>query len=87
MTLEIANAVGLSEARGVLIGAVTKGSPAEAAGLRQGDIIISFNGTPVDGTDELVRSVIETQIGTTVEIGLLRVRQEMRIAVTIAERV
>ncbi|MCZ6765004.1 MAG: trypsin-like peptidase domain-containing protein [Alphaproteobacteria bacterium] len=87
VTQEIAAAAGIGEARGVLIGSVVEGSPAAAAGLRKGDIIISFNGTPVDGTDELVRSVIETQIGTTVEIGLLRVRQAMRIAVTIAERI
>ncbi len=50
VTSEIATRLGLKEPHGVIVGAVEKGSPAERAGLKQGDVIIAFNGNQiVDG--------------------------------------
>lgn len=43
----------LQSKRGIFVMSVQKGSPAEQAGIREGDIIVSFNGTPVSSGDEL----------------------------------
>ena len=47
-------AVGLPERDGLLVRGVETGSPAEAAGLRQGDLLVAAGGRPLDGVDALL---------------------------------
>jgi serine protease Do len=47
-------AVGLPERDGLLVRGVESGSPAEAAGLRQGDLLVAAAGRPLDGVDALL---------------------------------
>jgi len=54
---EIASGLGLEEARGALVAEVVADTPAAAAGVMPGDVIVGFNGEPVDDVRELVRSV------------------------------
>ncbi len=54
---EIASGLGLETARGALVAGVVDESPAAAAGLVPGDVIVGFNGEPVDDVRELVRLV------------------------------
>ncbi len=53
MTEDIAQSLGLKEARGVLVGSVQKGGAAERAGVKQGDVITALNGTAVGDANEL----------------------------------
>jgi len=67
-----AEALGLEEARGALINSVEPGGPGDEAGLKPGDIILSFNGESIADTGELVRAVSNAGVGETVELELLR---------------
>lgn len=62
----------LSVDEGALIVEVTENSPAEAAGLQQGDVIIEFQDKKVANTDDLLQSILESEIGATVKIAFVR---------------
>jgi S1-C subfamily serine protease len=57
---------------GVLVLNSEEGSPARRAGLREGDVIISFNGQPVSGIDDLHRLLTQQQIGVRSTIEVIR---------------
>jgi len=83
---EIAKAFGLTgEPRGALVADVTPHSPAERSGINKGDIILNLNGVPVSDSQELRLKISMMAPGTTVNLKLLRDRQERDIAVTLAE--
>lgn len=72
VTEEIAESLGMKEAYGALVSSVTAGGPAAAAGLQQGDIILSFDGRQIKQMRELPRMVAESEIGKQVELHLWR---------------
>jgi len=76
---------GLKERRGALIGSVNSGGPADKAGLEPGDVIIEFNGKPIQRRDQLVSMVVATKPGTAVPVKVLRDKQERSFTVTINE--
>jgi serine protease Do len=76
---------GLKERRGALVGQVIKGGPADKAGLEPGDVILEFNGKPVQRRDQLVSMVVGTKPGTAVPIKVLRDKQERPLTVTVDE--
>jgi len=72
---------GLTTGAAPLVLHVEKGSPAEDAGLQEGDILVAFDGQPLRGVDDLHRLLTEGRIGKPALIVLLRrgVRQEVTI--------
>ncbi|HSS96194.1 MAG TPA: PDZ domain-containing protein, partial [Terriglobales bacterium] len=62
----------LTQESGVVVAFVTPGSPAELAGLREGDVIISLDKQAVAGVDDLHRLLTETKVGSSSQIVLLR---------------
>jgi len=68
----IAAANNLSVARGALIAELAAGSPAEAAGLKEGDVIIIFDGKEITSIDDLVQAIHDCRIGQKVEITFVR---------------
>jgi serine protease Do len=80
---EIAKKVGVREGYGVLIAQVMKETPAESAGLREGDLVVAIDGRPIVETRALQRLVGATPAGR--ELGLVvlreRERQELRVHV------
>jgi Do/DeqQ family serine protease len=85
VTEEIAQSLGLKEVRGVIVGSVQKGSAAEKAGLKQGDVIVAFNGANVNEANELRNLVAATQPGTDVTLKILRDGREQDVKVTVGE--
>jgi len=83
---EAAVAAGLPGLMGTQVTAVTKGSPAEKAGLRVGDIILQFGDVAVEDDSHLVNLVSLTAVGTKVTVLVLRARKTMRIEVEVADR-
>ena len=81
----IASTLGLDEARGALVAAVSEGSPAEKAGVKQGDVILEFNGRKVDAMRTLPRIVAETKIGSKVAVKLWRRSETLEMDVVIGE--
>jgi len=71
---------------GVTIADVTPGGPAEKAGLKTGDTIISVNGKPVKNGDELVADISALKPGTQAKVGYVRNGKEQTTDVTIADR-
>ena len=62
----------LTQESGVVIAFVTPGSPAELAGLREGDVIIALDKQPVAGVDDLHRLLTETKVNSSSQIVILR---------------
>ena len=71
---------------GVLINEIYEGSPAEAAGLMKGDIILTFDGEKATDIKKLVGMVRDSDPGDTVEVTVLRENSEMMLMATLGER-
>ena len=71
---------------GVVITLVSPGSPAAEAGLREGDVVVSLNGTAVADRDALRSAISKTRAGDTVTLSLYRERQKQDLRVKIGER-
>ena len=85
VTPEIAESLGLSDASGALVAAVTKESPAEKGEIKAGDVILSFNGKPVDEMKKLPRIVAETEIGKPVAVEIWRNGKKVEAEVVVGE--
>jgi len=71
---------------GVTVSDVTPGSPAEQAGIKVGDTIISVDGKPVKNGDELVADIASRKPGSKVSLGLVRNGKKQDATVTVADR-
>jgi len=81
----LAESFGYDSTEGVLVGDVTGGSPADTAGLKQGDIIIRFNGRKVRNVHQLRSSVASTEPGSKVPVEVLRDGKRSTLTVEIGE--
>jgi serine protease Do len=73
----------LGQREGVLVNEVVTGSPAEAAGIEPGDVIVEFEGVKTQSVPELQGAVAQRAPGTDSEIVVVRERQEKRLTVTL----
>jgi serine protease Do len=71
---------------GVLVNGVTPHGPADQAGLKAGDIIVSVDGKPIKDGDVLVSDIAARKPGTTVRMGYVRSGQQQTATLTIADR-
>ena|SRR5213592_4480286 len=83
VTDELAGTFGVKE--GVLVAEVMKGGPAEAAGVRQGDVIVELNGAPIKEVPELQRRVAAVAPGQPVRLKVIRERKPVALSVTVTE--
>ena len=82
---EDAEALGLSSEMGAIVSAVSEDGPAGQAGMRPGDVIVAYNGEPVDDTRDLQNRVVNTRPGTTVPVRVVRNGEERTLNITIEE--
>ena len=80
---DMADAQGLDKARGALIQQITAGGPSVAAGLKEGDIILKFDGKEVADSRALPRMVSETAIGKKVAVEVWRDGQAKNFTVEV----
>jgi len=85
-TAEMAESLGLENAKGALVRQVVEGSAAEKAGIQAGDVITTLNGRAVSNTAELRNTIGLLTIGEKVEIGLMRDGKPRRVTAMIGER-
>ncbi|MBP1747792.1 MAG: degP-2 [Deltaproteobacteria bacterium] len=85
MTPEIAKTFGVSESEGAFVADVMENSPAEKAGIKRGDLIISYNGKKVKDNDTLPRLVAATEIGKKAKLILIRDKRQMEVDVVVGE--
>ena len=81
---EIAEAVGLDKSRGAMIGAVDQASPAAQAKLQPGDVILSFDGKPIDRSRQLPRLVADAAPDTVVKLSVWRDGKEQEVELKVA---
>ena len=77
VTKEIAEAEKLDEPRGALVASVADNSPSKKAGIKDGDIILEFNGTKIKEMKELPKIVAQTEVGKVVEVKVWRNKKEI----------
>ncbi len=82
---DVADALGLDEAKGALVSDVPDG-PAKDGGVLAGDVIVSFDGTEVEDTRQLVRVVANTPVGKTVRVVVNREGETQTLKVTLGRR-
>jgi len=85
ITPEIADSLGVKQQRGALVADVVRGSPAERAGIKTGDIITEFNSKEVKDSTELPGLVARVAPGTGTSVKVLRDGKEMTLAITVGE--
>jgi serine protease Do len=77
--------LGLKDKAGAVVSSVEENSPAEKAGLDEGDIILSWNGKAVRSSDELVQTVVTTKPNTAVPLRVWRDGKERSMSITVEE--
>ena len=86
MTPALTEAFGLQTMKGALISQVLTDSPAEKAGLQQGDIIIRYANKPIDNVSQIRNAVAQSQVGTSVDILVVRDGQKHSTQIIVATR-
>ncbi|HEV3334149.1 MAG TPA: PDZ domain-containing protein [Bryobacteraceae bacterium] len=86
LTPERAKALKLKEEHGVEVKHVEENSPAAKAGLKESDVILEYNGTAVQGEEQLTRIVRETPAGHQVKLAIWRNGAPMDVVVTVGAR-
>lgn len=84
---ELAESLGLNKPMGAVVNAVEKGGPADKAGLEPGDVILKFDGKPINASADLPRLVAATKPGTRSTLQVWRKGTTRDIAVTVGEMV
>jgi serine protease Do len=82
---DLAQALKLRETTGVLITEVNRGTPADQAGLKRGDVILSVDGTPVASTGELRNLVAAAGAAKKIVLGVVRDGKALKIQVVLGE--
>jgi serine protease Do len=85
LTTQLAQELGAPDTKGVVIGRMRRDSSAYQAGLRPGDVIVAFNGTPVTDGGQLSRMVQDARIGSTAAVGIIREGRRMDVRVPITD--
>jgi serine protease Do len=85
LTADLAASFGLKDVAGALVATVEKGGPADKAGIVPGDVILAFDGKPVQTSADLARLVGSTKPGTTVNVDVWRKGERRTVKVTVGE--
>jgi Do/DeqQ family serine protease len=86
LTRDLAQGRGLSVEKGILVNKVFQDTPAEKAGLQQGDVIVEFNNTPVSDSPRFRLMVGNTEVGKRVPVKIVRNGKTETVMVTLAEK-
>ena len=85
VTRDLATSFGLDRPRGALVNSVEKGSPADKAGVEATDIIVSFDGKPVESSSDLPRIVGSTRPGSQSSLEVWRKGKTQKLNITVGE--
>ena len=85
MTPAIAESFGL-EQKGAIVAGVLQGGPADKAGVKPGDVLMTVNGEEITDTTRLLNVIAQIKPGTDVKVRLMRKTKEVDLVVTIGKR-
>jgi serine protease Do len=83
---DLAKSFGIKDAKGAIVSDVKEDGPADQGGVKQGDVIISYQGSPVEEAVALQRMVTRTPVGTKVPVKVMRDGHEKELTITIGEQ-
>jgi Do/DeqQ family serine protease len=86
LTTQLAAEVGVRETRGAFVNQIDRRSPAYRAGLQPGDVIVSFNGQPVEDPSHFLRLVADAKIGSTATVAVMREGRPMTLQIPVLQR-
>jgi serine protease DegQ len=86
ITPELADSFGLTKKSGIIIAGVLKGGPAEQAGLKPGDIIVSIENQPATDVTAMVNLIAQFTPGQKITMQILRKSQPMQLDITVGKR-
>ena len=86
ITADRAKALNMKEERGVEITSIVDDGPAAKAGIKEGDVVLEYNGQAVQGTEQFQRLVRETPPGRQVKVGIWRNGAAQALTATVGER-
>jgi serine protease Do len=86
LTPDMAASLGVKNAKGAIVASVVDDSPASKAGFKQGDIVLSLNGSDVDDNKDLTRKVAGLRVGEKAQFAVLRDGQKFTLTAMIAKR-
>lgn len=81
----IGESLGMEEDRGALVSSVSKGGPADLAGIKVGDVIIEFDKKKIRQVNDLVLVVTGTPVGKEVEVKIIRDKKQVALTVEVGE--
>ena len=84
MTSQLRQAYGFAPSAGAIISSVQAGSPAQVAGLQQGDVIVGFNSVTINTANDLVNAVGGAKPGQSVQLTVWRGQEKLSITATLA---
>jgi len=85
LTPQLAKQFGVSETGGALVSEVMKGSPAEKAGLKPGDVIVALDGRQVEDAGHLRNSVAGATVGSKIKLDVMRNKKKIEVDVVLGE--
>src|SRR5207245_6473543 len=85
LTTELAQSFGLREARGAVVARVYPGGPAAAAGIEKNDVVVTFEGVPIEDYRQLQRLSADAEVGKTVKLEIVRNRERRTVDLRVAE--
>jgi Do/DeqQ family serine protease len=85
ITVELAQALGLSSTKGAVVARVSPNSPAATADLKPNDVIVTFDGTAVDDYHHVQRLAADAEVGKSIKVEIIRDRNKRTVDVKIAE--
>lgn len=86
LTEEYSKELGLEKSDGALVGGVENGGPADKGGLKEGDVIIKLNDSPVTDFRDLLDIVSNSEIGKSIKVTVWRDKKQVNFWVTVSER-
>ena len=85
LTPELAKSAGLKEPQGALIAVVERGGPADKAGVKPGDVVLAYNGKPIEDENVLPRLVAATKPGDSADLEIWREGKREKLKLVAAE--
>ena len=79
---DVADSLGADDPAGVAVGSIIDGGPSDGGPFQEGDIILTFDGQPVDSPRDLPRFVAESRIGEAVDVEIVRDGKRMTVQAT-----
>ena len=84
LTPELASSFGVNDTKGALVANVLKGGPAGNAGIRQGDVILAYDGKAVNNPDDFRNEVATAPIGDTITLSILRNGKSLDVKIKVS---